>query len=656
MYFKYLHYWLLIVALLVAGCSGGGEDTAAPQNLGWVKITEPTEDDTYKAGDVSSLTLSGETFISPNATATHVDYCTILGCIVTLGQICYCVDYTEYDSGVEITITNHADGASYSFKLTSIDEGYKSHWSTSINIVRYEQNRITIRSEDEAGNYGEDEILVYAVDNTPPVLVSYSPAENSRASANGMVTATFDKAIIIPGGSIDVTDGTGSLEGSLIYSNNNRTATFTPKDKLSYDTEYTVNFSSLIKDEYDNYFAGFTWAFRTYHETWQLGSASADTGYSIAVDNYGRSFLTGSTKGDLADDGSDGSEDIFIASYDVNGNKSWVKELATPLNESGRAITVGNDGYVYFTGHMYRNLSGTTSLVSDYFVSKYDPEGNKIWFVQSLNDTFDSAADGIVTDIDNNIYITGATSVAGPVGYKHMFIAKYDSNGNLQWRQELDTEKFYTVNDIDADQNGNTYIASETLESVSSSYKDIYITSFDPDGNLRWANKISESIYTVDSCRGISVDGDGNSYIAASSTGDIAGNGVIGGSDIYLIKHDKNGNRISTQQIGTTSSDSAASITLDTAGSIYITGTTGGKLSSSTDEISPPDIFIAKYNASGTELWIVQPGYLSGTQASYDIAVDSTGNSYITGYTTDDATGDNSHVGSNDVFVMRLAP
>ena len=644
------------MTLLITGCSGGGGDDAAPENLGWITITEPTEDDTYKAGAVSSLTLSGETFISPNATATHVDYCTsILGCFLTLGQICYCVDYTEYDSGVEITITNHANSESHSFTLTSIDEGFKSHWSRSIDIVRYEQNRITIRSEDEAGNYGEDEIIVYAVDNTPPIVLSYSPTENSRASASGTVTVTFNKPITIPSGSINITDGTGSIEGSLTYSNDNRIASFTPKDKLSYDTEYTVTLDSFIKDEYDNYFAGFTWPFRTYHETWQLGSTSGDTGYSIAVDNYGRSFLTGITRGDLAEDGSDGSEDVFIASYDVNGNKSWVKELATPFNEGGRAITVGNDGNIYFTGYRHRSLPSTTSLVSDYFLSKYDPEGNKIWLVQSLTD-IDDSADGIVTDIDNNIYITGTTSPAGPAGLSHMFISKYNSDGHLQWRKEDDSEGFHAAYDIDADSSGNTYIASATLGSVSNSYYDIYITSFDTDGNLRWANKLSTGNYQSDYSKGISVDGNGNSYIAANSTGDLAGNGVIGSSDIYLIKHDTNGNLVSTQQLGTTSSDIAESITLDAAGSIYITGTTSGILSSSTDETSPPDIFIAKYNSSGTELWIVQPGYLPGNQTSYDIAIDSIGNSYITGVTTGDVTGDNSYLGNNDVFVMRLAP
>jgi Bacterial Ig-like domain/Beta-propeller repeat len=653
MHIEFLQYWVLMVVMLIAGCSGGGGDDAARENLGWVTITEPTEDDSYKAGAISTITLSGETFISPLATATYIDDCPILGCILTLGQICYCNQYTKYDSGIEITITNHTNGELYSFKLISIDEGYKSHWSTSINIVRYEQNRITVSSKDEAGNYGEDEILVYAVDNAPPIILSYSPIDNSRTSVTGTVSVTFDKAITVPSGGIKVTGGSGPIEGSVIFSNENRTASFTPNDILSYDTEYSVTLDSLIKDEYDNYFAGFTWKFKTYYETWQLGSTSADTAYSIAVDDYGRSFLTGVTRGDLVEDGSDGSEDAFIASYDINGNKSWVKELATPLNEGGRAITVGNDGDIYVTGYRYRSLPNTTSLTVDYFLSKYDPEGNQLWLVQPLSDMLDSVS-AIVADMNNNIYVTG-TVYPNP-GFSRMFIAKYDSDGNLQWNQEVDTERFHAVYDIDADSSGNIYIAASILGSVSTSYYDIYVTSFDADGNLRWANKLSTGDYQSDYSKGISVDNVGDSYIAASSTGDLAGNGVIGSSDIYLIKHDKSGNLISTQQIGTTSSDDVESIVLDASGSIYITGTTSGELSRSADVTSPPDIFIAKYNSSGTELWIVQPGYLPGTQGSYDIAIDSIGNSYITGHTTDDVTGNNSHVGSNDVFVMRLAP
>ena len=73
------------------------------------------------------------------------------------------------------------------------------------------------------------------------------------------------------------------------------------------------------------------------------------------------------------------------------------------------------------------------------------------------------------------------------------------------------------------------------------------------------------------------------------------------------------------------------------------------------------DIFVAKYNSSGALQWAKRAG---GTvdEAGYGIAVDSSGNSYVTGYFEGSATfgaGEANQTtltaaGSNDVFVATV--
>jgi hypothetical protein len=79
-----------------------------------------------------------------------------------------------------------------------------------------------------------------------------------------------------------------------------------------------------------------------------------------------------------------------------------------------------------------------------------------------------------------------------------------------------------------------------------------------------------------------------------------------------------------------------------------VTGYTRGALAgtSAGDE----DIFLTKYNFSGTQQWMRQIG-TSAQDIAYDVAVDSSGNAYVTGYTDGALTGTNA--GDYDVFLLK---
>ena len=79
-------------------------------------------------------------------------------------------------------------------------------------------------------------------------------------------------------------------------------------------------------------------------------------------------------------------------------------------------------------------------------------------------------------------------------------------------------------------------------------------------------------------------------------------------------------------------------VAVDDAGNIYITGSTFNFL----DENSTSDsnVWVAKYNNSGNQLWMQQLA-TSDYEGASGIAVDSTGNVYITGYTQGSLAGTN---------------
>jgi len=116
---------------------------------------------------------------------------------------------------------------------------------------------------------------------------------------------------------------------------------------------------------------------------------------------------------------------------------------------------------------------------------------------------------------------------------------------------------------------------------------------------------------------GVAVDGNGNSYVTGS-----AFNGAT--QDVKLIKFDPTGNIVWTRTYDSGSYEYSRGIALDASGSIYVTGTR--------TNASSNDCLTLKYDAAGTLLWAKTYDGGSDDQ-SYGIAVDTAGNVYIAGYT-----------------------
>lgn len=136
---------------------------------------------------------------------------------------------------------------------------------------------------------------------------------------------------------------------------------------------------------------------------------------------------------------------------------------------------------------------------------------------------------------------------------------------------------------------------------------------------------------SIDRSYGSATDSAGNLYVTGSTTGSLAGS--QGGSDVWVAKFDRQGNELFRRQLGSADGDSAFGIVVDDQDNFYLSGTTSGNLFG-TLQSSESDAWVAKFDSNGNQIWANQFGanLTDGSgNSSFDLDVDDSGSVYVSG-------------------------
>jgi len=167
-------------------------------------------------------------------------------------------------------------------------------------------------------------------------------------------------------------------------------------------------------------------------------------------------------------------------------------------------------------------------------------------------------------------------------------------------------------------------------------------------GTKQWTKQLGTS--SDDRGNSVTTDSSGNIFVTGSTRGGLDGNIHSGNDDIFLVKYNSSGTKQWTKQLGTSSGDWGNGVTTDSSGNIYMTGSTEGGLDGNT-HFGEWDIFLVKYNSSGTKQWTKQLG-TSSYDYGNDVTTDSSGNVYVTGYTGGGLDG-NTNLGKEDIILVK---
>ncbi|MEG3987649.1 SBBP repeat-containing protein [Microcoleus sp. S28C3] len=400
------------------------------------------------------------------------------------------------------------------------------------------------------------------------------------------------------------------------------------------------------------------------HQLWlkQLGNHSSR---EVTVDSAGNVYLTGTTA--TASPGPFNEYDAWVAKYDSTGNQLWLKNFDFKgYDEDPSSLAVDNAGNVYLTGttgsddYTFFGWGGGPKIP---WVAKYDGSGNQLWLKGVESGNGKAFPYGMKVDSSGNVYLMGANDSSllqryslNSYTYIDTWATKYDSNGNQLWLQQLGTappgsdySRTTLPSDLAVDSAGNLYLTGTTYGSLGGpnvGSQDIWATKYDNNGNRLWLKQFGSR--EDDSPSDLVVDNAGNLYLTGKTKGTLGGSNV-GSQDIWAAKYDSNGNRLWLQQFGSREDDSPSDLVVNSAGNLYLTGETKGALGS--PNAGDRDIWATKYDSNGNRLWLQQFG-TAESDSPLNLELDRAGNVYVTGETKGALGGPNA--GGNDIWLAKF--
>ncbi len=387
------------------------------------------------------------------------------------------------------------------------------------------------------------------------------------------------------------------------------------------------------------------WPLSVPHIEWirQFGSEGPANDTASAADADGNVYVAGTTAGTFPGQTSAGGSDAFVRKYDSSGTELWTRQFGTSSSERATGISVDGSG-VYVAGWTLDTLPGQTSAgYWDAFVRKYDSNGSEVWTRQfGASESFDSVrANGISVDA-SGVYVAGDTTGTVPsarggpqtsAGGDDAFVRKYDSSGREVWTSQFGSSARDVANGVSVDASG-VYVVGQTYGDLAGQTSvgaiDAFVRKYDSSGMEVWTRQFGSPKPSSNIAQ--AVDAGGNVYVAGHTWGALPGQTSAGERDVFVRKYDSSGTELWTRQYGTSSRDVASGISVDASGYVYVAGETGGTLPGQTSAGGTTDTFVRKYDSNGNELWTRQFG-TSGYDQARGISVDTSGRVYVVGST-----------------------
>ncbi|WP_417316677.1 SBBP repeat-containing protein [Emcibacter sp.] len=202
-----------------------------------------------------------------------------------------------------------------------------------------------------------------------------------------------------------------------------------------------------------------------------------------------------------------------------------------------------------------------------------------------------------------------------------------DADGELVEQDPIAEQTTASASAMDSQ--GNLYVLGTTVGDLGSNINvaetsDVYLSKFDSVGNLVWSRLVgaTDTAEAFD----IAIDGEDNVVIAGQIDSELEDLDIFSGKDSFVIKYDDRGTELWTQQLDSAGTDSPASLAIDASGNVYVTGEISGAYNGSVTAGGGQDAYVMQLDSTtGAVAQVAQFGG-AGTETGQAIAIDADGN------------------------------
>ena len=439
-----------------------------------------------------------------------------------------------------------------------------------------------------------------------------------------------------------------------------------------------------------------------------LGGSGGSSGTAITVDASGSAYVAGTAgigfptvsafQPALA-----GTSDIFVAKLNPSGNalvySTYLGGTGDTTYEGGIAVDSSGNAYVagWTSSTDFPTVNAFQSAASasaNAFVTKLNAAGNALVYSTYLSGSGGSGGSAITVDTSGSAYVAGNAGAGfptvnafqtapGPNG--SAFVTKFNASGSAPvYSTYLGGSGGDAASAIAVDSLSNAYVTGSTsstdfpmanaFQTAPGTNGSAFVTKFNASGSaLVYSTYLGGNSSTHGLA--IAVDSSGSAYVTGETLAyDFPTLNPIQtwnspGNHAFVTKFSAAGNAlVYSTYLGGRGEDSAKGIAVDSSANAYVTGNTGSINFPQVNPLQscsgPPyyfDAFVTKVNTLGSAFaYSTCLGGATQNNYGYGIALDSSGNAYVTGFTgaTDFPTVNPFQpalVGSGDVFVAKLS-
>jgi hypothetical protein len=370
-----------------------------------------------------------------------------------------------------------------------------------------------------------------------------------------------------------------------------------------------------------------------------LGGNGGDTGYGIAVDSSGSAYVAGRTYSPdfptvNAFQSTNQSSVVggtgFIAKLNASGSALvYSTYLGGSVADAVRSVAVDSPGNAHVTGYTLSidfpvtpgafqtagpggtcNALTNPSPCDEAFVAELNASGSALVYSTYLGGSNYNAGFGIAVDSSGNAYVAGTTTsidfpTADPFqatlhGSSNAFVTKLNASGSgLIYSTYLGGSSLDQGTAISVDSSGSAYVTGYTASSDFPTVNPLqptigaqghacgYVAKLNPSGSaLVYSTYLGGSVGEM--AFGIGVDGSGDAYVVGltmspnfptvnpiQSVNQATGGALISPSTAFVSELNAAGSAlIYSTYLGGSVQDTASAVAVDPSGNAYITGNT----------------------------------------------------------------------------------